>query len=113
MKKKLHPKIAENSSHKQGGRFDLGFEKLQVTFAEYYRRNKKSAAGENFRNRNYFCTKNRAKMQKNGQQKIHPPPGGGGNVFILGILPGRGDYRKSPPLQGGFTPFLKIGHRGF
>ena len=48
---------------------------LHITIGEI----KKSAAGENFRNTNCFYTKNSAKMQKNDQQKIHPPPVGGGD----------------------------------
>ena len=110
MKKKLHTKIAENSSHQQGGRFDLGFEKLQVTFAEYYRRNEKSAAGENFCNRNYFYTKNSAKMQKMANRKFTSPVGG---MYLFWESSPAWGLQKIPPLQGGFTPFLKIGHRGF
>ena len=77
---------------------------MQITIGEI----KKSAVGENFRNTNCFYTKNSAKMQKNGQQKIHPthPPGGGTeNVFILGIPPGRGGITEnSPPPRGDLPP---------
>ena len=45
-------------------------------------------------------------MQKNDQQKIHPPGGGTKNVFILGIppQPGGRDYRKIPPTEGDLPP---------
>ena len=67
---------------------------LHITIGEI----KKGAAGENFRNTNCFYTKNSAKMQKNGQQKIPPPRWGGQKMYLFW------DYRKIPPLGGGFTP---------
>ena len=88
--KKLNLTTAENSSPHRGGTFDLGLEKTLDIFADYYGRNEKSAAGENFRNRDYFYIKNSAKMQKNGQQKTPPPGGGTENVFNLGIPPSQG-----------------------
>ena len=86
----------------EGGTFDLGFEKTLI-FADYYGRNEKSAAGENFRNRDYFYTKNSAKMQKNGQQKIHPPPLGGQKMYLIWESPGRG-ITENPPTAGNLPP---------
>ena len=62
---------------------------------------KKSAAGENFRNRNCFYTKNSAKMQKMANRKFTPPPGGGDRKCIYFGTPGRGGLQK---IRGGFTP---------
>ena len=66
---------------------------LQITMGEM-----KNAAGENVRNRDYFYTKNSAKMQNNGQ-------GGTENVFNLGIPPSLGRITEnSPPTEGGDLP---------
>ena len=104
--KKTTPKNCRKFLPPPGGRFDLGFEKLEkVFFADYYRRNEKSAAGENFRNRDRFYTKNSTKMQKMANIKFTPPVGGTENVFNLGIPPGRGGLQKVPP-HWGIYPLL-------
>ena len=86
--KKLHPKIAENSSpHRGGGRFDLGFEKnsklfLQITIGEM----KKAPQAKIFVIGTIFAPK----MQKMASRKFTLPRGGTENV-ILGIpRPGEG-----------------------
>ena len=53
---------------------------------DYYGRNEKSAAGENFRNRDYFYTKNSAKMQKNWPTENSPPRWGEELSAIVGCI---------------------------
>ena len=53
---------------------------LHITIGEI----KKSAAGENFRNRNYFYTKNSAKMQKKIANRKFTPGGGEEFSAIVG-----------------------------
>ena len=107
MKKKLHPTIAENSSpHRgEGGTFDPGFEKTLSYFCRLLWEKWKKRRRRKFRNRDYFYTKNSAKMQKMANRKLTLPPGGGTeNVFNLGIPPPGGGLQKIPPPLGGFTP---------
>ena len=90
MQKKLHPKIAENFSPLPPSRrgFDFGFEKTISYFCRLLWENQKSAAGENFRNRNYFYTKNSA---KNAKKMANRKWGGGTDFgFHLGIPPAGG-----------------------
>ena len=74
---------------------------MQITIGEM----KKSAAGENFRNRNCFYTKNSAKMQKKWPTENLPPGGGERKCIYFGIPPAGGITEKSPPL-GGIYPLL-------
>ena len=89
--KKNTPKIAENSSTSGGI-----WPRFRKTLS-YFWRNWKSAAGENFRNRNYFYTKR--KNAKSGSQKIHPPSAGGGPILDL-----IRESQKFPPPIGEAPP---------
>ena len=83
--------------------------KYDTKMKDYYGRNEKSAAGENFRNRDYFYTKNSAKMQKNWPTENSPPGGGGQKMYLIWEFPpparGKITENSPPPLgEGGFTP---------
>ena len=49
-------------------------------------------------------------MQKNAQQKIHPPSGGGPKMYLIweSPPPAGGDYRKIPPTGGDLPPPILV-----
>ena len=56
------------------------------------------------RNRNYFNTKNSAKMQKMANRKFTPWWGGQKMYLFWESPPAGGDYRKIPPTGGDLPP---------
>ena len=80
-----------------GGTFDLRLKKIYVIFADYYGRNEKAPQAKIFVIGTIFTPKIAQKCKKNGQQKIHPPVGGGQKMYLIWESPRPGgDYRKSP-----------------